>query len=154
MLDSNSDDFMNSVYKNITAGNDLKSIRSEEFQNMATPSMVGDFENQENQENHENRENRDIHPIVPYYNEKNFFNIKPFESESRCFAQDYYLHPLLVDDDNVLSTINLREPSANFNKKIKQLFEEPEAECFFSLRQPDSDLNLRSNIFQRVSSHN
>jgi len=144
MLDSNSDDFMNSVYKNITAGNDLKSIRSEEFQNMTTPSMVGDFEN------HENQESRDIHPIVPYYNEKNFLNIKPFESESRCFAQDYYLHPLLVDDDNVLSTINLREPSANFNKKIKQLFEEPEAECFFSLRQPESDLNLRSNIFQRV----
>ena len=151
MLDSNSDDFMNSVYKNITAGNDLKSVGSEEFQNMATPSMVGDFENQENQEN---RENRDIHPIVPYYNEKNFFNIKPFESESRCFAQDYYLHPLLVDDGNVLSTINLREPSANFNKTIKQLYDEREAECFFSLRQPDSDLNLRSNIFQRVSSHN
>jgi hypothetical protein len=139
MLDSDHDDFMNSVYRNIAAGNDLKSAGSEEFQNL---SMVGDFETQQ------------IHPIEPYYNEKNFFNILPFESECGSFAQDFCLHPLQINGDNFLSAINLREPSANFNKTIKQLYDEREAECFFSLRQPDSDLNLRSNIFQRVSSHN
>ena len=139
MLDSDHDDFMNSVYRNIAAGNDLKSAGSEEFQNL---SMVVDFETQQ------------IHPIEPYYNEKNFFNILPFESECGSLAQDFGLHPLQINGDNFLSAINLREPSANFNKTIKQLYDEREAECFFSLRQPDSDLNLRSNIFQRVSSHN
>jgi hypothetical protein len=104
--------------------------------------MVGDFDTQE------------VHPIIPHYNEKNFFNIRAFDSESRPYGSDFYLHPLLIDGENVLSSMNLREPAANFNKKIRHLFDEPEAECFFSLRQPESDLNLRSNIFQRMPFEN
>jgi hypothetical protein len=139
MLDSNQDDFLNSVYKNITTANDLNSTSSQELHNMSTLSMQSDFENQE------------THPTLIQYHERNFFNVKSFDSEFKSFDQDLYLHPPLTDDKNVLSTINLNEVAFNFNIKIKHFFDEPKADCFFYMKQPYIHLNLRSNILQSTS---
>ena len=114
---------MNSVYKNFTA--EKNSSTSNDLQDLSTPSFHDDC---------------DMHPITTNYNGKHDFEVRPFDSDSKQF--ECYLHPLLFDGENMLSSMQRDPPTSSLNKKICHLFDETEPECIYTLRQLDNELNL------------
>ncbi len=118
---------MNSFYKNLTA--EMNSPTSNDLQDLSTPSFHDDC---------------DMYPITPNYNDEHHLKVRPFDSDSKRF--ECYLHPLLFDSENILSSMKRDSASSSLNKKIRHLFDETEPECIYTLRNQDNEPNLGSHF--------